>query len=459
MDKTSAHYDKMTNSSIPKLIISLSIPTVVSMLISNIYNLVDTYFIGILGVSQSGAVGIVFPVMMIIQAVAFTFGHGSGSIISRRFAEKKVDEANEYFNTAFVCALAVSLLFVIVGLPLSKEFVYLMGATDTIAPYAQSYIRYILIAAPAITISLLLNNVLRYEGKAVYAMIGLTSGGIINMGLDPILIFLFNMDIGGAGLATAISQYISLIILLVMFFKKSMLKLNFKMISMRASVLGLILLTGLPSLVRQGLNSVSGSILNNVAKGYGDSCVSAMSIVSRCIGFFISIGLGIGQGFQPVAGFNYQLKKYDRLKKAFYFTLILSCCAMFVFGGLGLIFSEQIVTVFALSGEEAVGEVIKIGSLALRFTCLGLMVTPFSIVPNMLFQSSGLNGRAIFLSVLRSGACFMMCVSVLPMFIGVLGLQLSYCISDVISSIVAIPFFISFFHKLSKEEKIIKENA
>lgn len=444
-NKSEAHYNKMMNTPVRKLIISLSVPTVISMLISNFYNLADTFFIGKLGVAQSGAIGIIFTLMSIFQAFGFMFGHGSGCHISRQLADKNEDESNLFFNTAFATSIAFGLIFSAFGIMFLTPFVRLLGATATIQPYAEKYALYILISAPALMGSLVLNNVLRYEGKAFYAMIGLSAGAILNIIGDPIFIFACDLGIDGAGLSTAISQYISFILLLILFNRNSIMKLNMKFF--RFSAVPRIALSGFPSLLRQGLNSISGGILNNVAGNYGDACVSAMSIVSRFQGFVAAFAIGIGQGLQPVAGFTFELKKYDRLKQAFFFTLWSSTLIMFAFAVFTEIFAENIVSLFASSNESAVKDVIETGSLCLRITAVGTVLAPLSICPNMLFQSCGLNFRASLLAMLRSGLYFIPCILLLPALFDLLGLQSAQGVADVLSSLTSIPFFIYFFKK------------
>ena len=322
MAKYTSQYDKMTKEPVSKLVIRLGIPTTISMLVTSVYNMADTFFVGKLGNSASGAVGVVFGLMAIIQALGFMFGHGAGSIIARLLGAKEEENATNYASVSFFSALFTGAVFGILGLVFSKQLMYLLGSTRTILPYAQDYGRYILTAAPVTMASFVLNNILRYEGKAYLAMIGLTTGGILNIILDPIFIYKFDMGIAGAGLATAVSQCISFSILLSMFLRrKTQSRLIFTRFIANLKQLPLIMQTGFPSLIRQGLNSVASMCLNHYAGFYGDSAIAAMSIVNRICFFIFAVGLGIGQGFQPVCGFNYGAKRFDRVKKAFYFTV------------------------------------------------------------------------------------------------------------------------------------------
>ena len=345
-DTASLHFKKMTETPIPNLITILAIPTIISMLVSNVYNLVDTFFVGKLGVSASGAIGVIFTLMSILQAIGFMLGHGAGSVISRLLAKKDVDTASTYASTSFYLSLLIGFIFVLLGFVFLEPLVYFLGSTKTILPYAKVYASYIIATSPFFMASLVMNNILRYEGKSFYSMIGLMSGAILNIILDPIFIFGLNMGIHGAGLSTAISQVLSFLILVLLFIRNAQSKLKIKKITKRINIIFIICKTGLPSLIRQGLNSISSGLLNNIAKGYGDECISALSIVSRIQMFLLSIGLGMGQGYQPVAGFNYQAKKYNRVREGFRFTLIASLIMMSIFCIFALIFSKPFVGLF-----------------------------------------------------------------------------------------------------------------
>ena len=308
-------YKLMTETPVGKLIVKLGIPTTVSMLVTNIYNMADTYFVGTLGTSASGAVGIVFGLMAIIQAVGFMFGHGAGSIISRKLGAKDNETANIVASTAFFFSIGSGVLISIFGIAFSKPFLRLLGSTETILPFAEDYAFWILLAAPVMTASFVLNNILRYEGKAALAMIGLTVGGGLNIFGDWLLIGVFDMGISGAGISTALSQTVSFLILLSMFLRgKTQSKFSFKSLKKGIPELKNIMYTGLPSLTRQGLSSVATMLLNNTAGLYGDAAVAGMTIVNRICFFIFAVGLGIGQGFQPVCAFNYGAKKYKRVK-------------------------------------------------------------------------------------------------------------------------------------------------
>lgn len=441
-------YKKMTETPIPKLIVMLGIPTTISMLITNIYNMADSYFVSQLSLSAGGATSIVFGVMAILQAFGFMFGHGSGSNISRMLGSRHIEKASKYASTGFFWALFIGACIMVGGLVFIEPLMRLLGSTDTILPYAVKYCSFILIAAPAMTGSCVLNNILRYEGKAALAMIGLTTGGLLNMAFDPLFIFIFKMGISGAGLATALSQYISFGILLSMFLrKKTQSRLSWRFVSRELRTIGDIVITGLPSLARQGLNSVSTMVLNTQAKLFGDAAIAAMGYVGRTSNLIFSVGLGVGQGFQPVSAFNYGAKKYSRVKKGTLFTLGFSAALIGVISAGCFVFAPQIISLFR---KEA--EVLQIGSEALRIQCAFLLFLPVSVVVTMLFQSIGKSVPALILSSLQSGLVFIPLCMILPGFWGVRGIEIAQPLAHFIAAMVCLPCMFVFLKHLPKDE-------
>lgn len=365
-------YEKMTKTPVARLISSLAVPTVISMMVTMIYNAADTYFVSKISIPASGATGIVFTLMGIIQACGFTFGHGAGSIISRLLGNKDIESAKKYCSTAFFSSLIVGILISVFGLIFLTPFMRFIGSTETILPYSKIYGKYILLASPAFVTSCVMNNILRYEGMAKLAMIGLTSGGILNMILDPILIFGFNLGIAGAGIATAVSQYISMGILLSVFIlKKTQSRISIRYFSPDPKIIWLIVSTGAPSFARQSLNSLSTMVLNKTIAPYGDACIAAMSIVSKCSMAIFSIGVGIGQGFQPVSSFNYGAKEYGRVRKSMWFTWKFGTAVVGILSALMFAFAPQIITLFR---PEA--EINEIGTAALRYLCVSMILLP-----------------------------------------------------------------------------------
>lgn len=441
-------YRKMTETPVARLIISLGIPTTISMLITNIYNMADSYFVSRVSLSAGGATSIVFGIMSILQAFGFMFGHGAGSNISRMLGCKHIEKASRYASTGFFCALLCGLIIMTCGLVFLEPLMRLLGSTDTILPYAKDYGMWIFIAAPAMTSSCVLNNILRYEGKAKLAMIGLTTGGILNILLDPLFIFTFGMEISGAGLATAVSQYISFCILLSMFLlNKTQSKLSVRFIAKEFKIVLDIVVTGLPSLARQGLNSVSTMVLNAQAKVFGDAAIAAMGYVGRTSSLIFSVGLGIGQGFQPVSGFNYGAKKYSRVKKGTLFTLGFGTVFIGVISAVCFTFAPKIIALFR---KEAV--VVEIGSEALRIMCVFLLFLPISVVVTMLFQSIGKSLPALILSCLQSGAVFIPLCIILPHFLGVTGLALAQPLAYFTAAVISLPMMFAFLRHLPDDE-------
>ena len=443
-DRAQAQYRKMTETPIPKLVLTLGIPTTISMLVTNIYNMADTFFVGTLGTSASGATGVVFGLMGIIQAFGFMLGHGAGSNISRRLGSREVDKARMYAATSFYASLGAGLLILLLGFCFQDPLLRLLGSTDSILPYARDYSTWILLAAPAMAGSCVMNNILRYEGKATFAMCGLVSGGLLNILGDYLLIQVFSLGISGAGISTAVSQYISAGILLVPFVtKKVQSRVTPRFVSHRFGDLLTILITGLPSMMRQGLGSISTMVLNGCAGPYGDAAIAAMSIVSRVMNFLFCIGLGVGQGFQPVSAFNYGAKKYSRTKDAALFTCFFSMVVLAVAAAFGWVFAGPIVTLFRDDPD-----VIAIGTFALQAHCIALCFLPLSVCGNMLFQSIGKSGRATFLASSRSGLFFIPIVLLLNWCMGLTGLQIAQAVADILSALVTLPLVWSFLRHL-----------
>ena len=443
-----SQYRKMTETPVAKLVLALGFPTTVSMLITNVYNMADSYFVSQISLSAGGATSIVFGIMAILQAFGFMFGHGAGSNISRMLGSKQVEKASRYASTGFFGAALCGLCILTAGLIFLEPLMLLLGSTETILPYAKDYGFWILIAAPAMTSSCVLNNILRYEGKAALAMVGLTTGGILNILLDPLFIFIFGMGIRGAGLATAVSQFISFAILLSMFLRgKTQSQLSLRFLTKEWAVLRDILVTGLPSLARQGLNSVSTMVLNAQAKLFGDAAIAAMGYVGRTSSLIFSVGLGIGQGFQPVSGFNYGAKKYSRVKKATIFTMIFGGAFMGLISAGCFLFAPEIISLFR---KEA--EVLLIGSQALRIQCVFLLFLPVSVVGTRLFQSIGKSMPALILSCLQSGLLFIPLCIILPQFLGVLGIELAQPLAYFASAMIALPMTLRFLNHLPKDE-------
>ena len=424
----------MTHEPVERLIISLAIPSILSMLVSALYNMADTYFVSRLGTSATGGVGICFSVMAIIQAIGFTYGQGSGNNIARLLGSQDRESAVAVASTGFFTAFGLSAVLAVIGSCFVTPVVFLLGATDTIAPFAADYLRYLFLGMPFIASSFVLNNLLRYQGSAAYALIGILAGAVLNIGLDPLLIFTFRMGVGGAALATSISQIVSFCILLFQSGRGGNFRPSLWHFSRDPALHLRIVKNGSPSMLRQGLASVAAILLNTSAAVYGDAAVAAMSIVSRVFMFAISAMLGFGQGFQPVCGFNYGAGLFDRVRKAFWFCVRSSTIILLVLGAAGLLFAPQIMALFRK--EDSL--VIQIGALALRSQFLVLPLSGFTILAMMLTQTIGISGKASVLALARQGLFFVPFVLVLPRLIGLLGVQISQPISDVFAFILSL---------------------
>ena len=433
-----AQFDKMTRTPIPRLVMGLAVPTILSMLITSIYNLADTFFVGQISTSASGAVGVVSSLMAVIQAVGFMLGHGAGSVISRSLGSGDVPAASRFASTSFFTAVGAGAALGVFGIAGLTPLMRLLGSTETILPHARAYAFYILLAAPFMMSSLVMNNILRYEGKASFAMVGLVTGGVLNMALDPVFIFGLGMGAGGAGLATGLSQMVSFGILLSMYLRgKTVSRLALRFYTRSPRDIATILTTGLPSFGRQGLASFASMMLNVAARPYGDAAVAAMSIVSRIFQFLLSVALGVGQGFQPVASYNYGARKFHRVRQACLFTIGASFVLMAALAAVCYVNGEALVRLFRDDGA-----VTAIALPAFRWQCVATLLQPVLVCGNMLFQSVGKAGRATFLSCCRQGIFF------IPLILA--GVQYSQPIADVLSFVVAVPFMAQFLAELDR---------
>ena len=428
-------YKQMTEPPVGRLITKLAVPCIISMLVTSFYNMADTYFVGMLkSNAATGAVGVVFSMMAIIQAVGFFFGQGSGTYISRELGKKNYQEASNMAATGFYSALAAGALICLVGQIFLEELAYMLGSTPTILPYTEDYLRVILLGAPWMAASLVLNNQLRFQGSAQYAMVGIVSGAVLNIALDPLLIFVFDMGVAGAGWATIVSQFVSFCILLKGCSKGSNIHIHIKNFRFRWFYYRMIFKGGLPSLARQCLASFATICLNHAAQPFGDAAIAAMSVVQRITMFGASAMLGFGQGFQPVCGFNYGAGLYNRVKEGFWFCFRWSLVFLIGIGALGFVFAPQLVSLFRDDPD-----VIACGTVALRFQCVTFCAQSWIVISNMMLQSIGRTVPATFLSVARQGLFFIPLVLILSAAIGVLGIQMAQAVSDALTLLCAIP--------------------
>lgn len=442
-------YIYMTTTPVPRLIGELAVPTIISMLVTSFYNMADTFFVGKINTQATAAVGIVFSVMAIIQSLGFFFGHGSGNYISRRLGAKDFEEAammaaNGFF-LAFICGLAV----MTGGLICLKPLAVALGSTPTILPYTESYLRIILIGAPFMTSSLVLNNQLRFQGSAAYAMVGIVSGAVINIILDPLLIFGLKMGVAGAAAATVISQFCSFLLLLYQSRKGGNIKIQIRNFKPNFHYIKEITRGGFPSLCRQGLGSIAGILLNHGAGLYGDAAIAGMSIVSRVTMFASSALIGFGQGFQPVCGFNYGAKLYGRVREGFWFCVKYATVFLLVVSIVGAVFAPQIVALFRKGDED----VIAVGTLALRLQCITFPLMSWMVMSNMMLQSIGKAMKASILAAARQGLFFIPLVLILPRLFGLFGVEVCQTVSDVCAFVLSVPLCISVLNEMKKQEE------
>jgi putative MATE family efflux protein len=444
MNEQDEKFIRMTQTPVEKLVCSLALPSIIIMLISALYNLADTYFVGSLGTSAVAAVGVVFPLMTVIQALGFFFGHGSGNYISRELGARHYDNASRMATTGFLSALIVGIIFGGIGLFFSGGLSRALGSTPTILPYARQYLTFILIGAPWMAGSLVLNNQLRFQGSALYGMVGMISGAVLNMGLDPLFIFGLGMGVTGASLATCISQFVGCAVLLTGCSRKGNLAINYKNFTPSRGIYKEMVRGGLPSLFRQGLMSLSTIFINHFSGAYGDAAIAAISIVNRVVMFAGSALIGFGQGFQPVCGFNYGAKFYGRVKRAFWFCVKLSFFVLFGIAVLMFIFAPTVIALFRKDDPE----VIRIGTLSLRMLCAAFPFTGWFIMCNMMMQTIGKPVEASLLAMSRQGLFLIPLLFILSFPLGLFGIQLCLPLSDIMACFFAIPLTVKVLRQM-----------
>lgn len=458
-------YVKMTKMPIARLIIGLGIPTTLSMMVTSLYNLADTYFVSLLGDDAvTAAASNLLALMSIIQAIGFTFGMGSGSIISRLLGKRERERADVVFSSSLFISCMCGVGVLVLGFAFFTPMLRLLGAKSAdVLGYSKQYARFILIAAPFMCMSFVLNNVLRAEGKAVLSMIGLIVGALVNVALDPILIFAADMGITGAAVATCVSQVLSFVILMFMFLSgKTVVRFRLRSISRKFNVYAEVISTGFPSFCRQVLASLCTVFLNSAAfdcgRAYygteegGKAAQAALGVVQKVFMLAFSMSLGIGQGYQPVLGYNYSAKRFDRVKSAYLFTLIFSMCVMAAFGLICGLCSTYVMQAFSLSPEA-----IEVGALALRLQCICMPLLPLNFMASITYQSVGSKAIASLLSVSRQGLFYIPAVLILPTVLGLIGVQSCQALSDLLAFFFAIPFTVMFLNTVKKEQMLALE--
>lgn len=439
----------LLGSDVKKLILKLAVPTMLTMLVTTFYNMADAFFVGTINASASGAVSVIFSFMAIVQACGFFFGHGSGNYISHKLGEGDRDEAERMASAGFFSALAFGFVLMAAGLVFTGEFAVFLGSTPTIKPYAVDYLRFILVGTPYMTASLVLNNQLRYQGSAVYAMIGICTGGLLNVGLDALFILGFGMGTAGAGLATAISQFVSFIMLLIGTRVGGNLPISPRSLTFKVFYIKEIIRGGLPSLGRQSISSVAVIAINHAValtvSSDVDEMIAALGIVARITGFFASSIVGFGQGFQPVCGFNYGAGKFDRVLKGYFFSVSVATAMALTFGLVGILFTRRILSLFTASDA-----VVEYAVLPYVTQCAALAGFGFITISNMLLQNIGKVVGATVLAVSRQGICFLPLLGLFAVLFGGTGICVAQAAADAATFILAFPLVLPTVFRLKK---------
>lgn len=448
--ESSEKFKKMTEDKVESLVTRLAVPTVISMLITAFYNMADTFFIGKItenGTAATGAVGVVFSYMSLIQAIAFFFGQGSGNYISRQLGAKNRENAEKMASVGFFSCFILGIVIMISGLLFIKPILIFLGATETILPEAEKYFFYILLGTPFIMSCFVINNQMRFQGNAKRAMYGILSGAVLNIILDPICIFTFKMGVSGASFATCVSQIVSFSMLLILSRADGGIIIKFKNFKPKFSDFTEITAGGVPSLCRQGLASITVIFLNHAAGIYGDSAIAAFSVVSRISHIANSAIIGFGQGFQPVCGFNYGAGLFERVKKAYIFCIKVSTIFMTFAGIVMFIFAKEVVMAFR---DDDI-ELITIAARTLRFQASCFPLLGVIVMNNMFLQNIRKPIKASILAMSRQGLAFLPSLFILSSLFGLTGIELSQSAADIISFALALPFGISEVKKLKDE--------
>lgn len=450
--ETEEKYEKMTTMPVEKLVWELAVPSIVTMMISALYNMAATYFVSSLGTSATAAVGVTFSVMALIQAVGFFFGHGSGNFISRALGAKDTGKASRMAATGFFSAFLAGILIAAAGNLFLTPLARFLGATETILPYARQYMRIILLGAPFMASSLMLNNLLRFQGSAFYGMIGMVSGAVLNIALTPLFIFTLHQGIQGAALATLLSQAFSCLLLLIGCSRGGNVTIKLKNFSPSSEAYGEIFRGGVPSLLRQGLASLGTIVMNQAAGIFGDAAIAAMTIVNRTAMMAGSALIGFGQGFQPVCGFNYGAKLYGRVRQAFWYCFKISTAALTVTAVVSFIFAPDIIGLFR-SGDE---NVLTVGTAALRYQCLTFPLLGWITLNNMMLQTMGKALSASILAMARQGLFLIPFLLVLTPRFHLTGVEIAVPLSDFCTFLLAIPLGCHVLQQMkeAQEEKI-----
>lgn len=447
-------YEEMTQRPVKLLVCKMAVPTIIAMVTTALYNVVDAAFVGRLSTEGTAGIGIAFAYMTFIQALGFFFGHGSGNYISRALGAKDRSSASVVatvgFFTPFLLGLAAALLCIFNLSALSR----LLGAPAEVVPYANDYLRFIVIATPFMMSALTLNNQLRLQGNATFGMVGIVSGALLNIVLDPVFIFGLDMGVSGASLATAVSQLFSWVLLLYGTFKPGSVHISMRQFKPSFKVYYEILRGGLPSLFRQVFNCAAAVLLNYSAARYAApgqeaSAVAAFAVVTRIMMFAFSVVLGFCQGFQPVCGFNYGAKLYGRVRESWLFATRVGTAFLLVISLVGILFAPQIVALFR--AEDPV--LVEIGAATLRWQCAVFPLVALFSATGMLFQNIRMTGPATLLSITRNGLFFLPALLLLPRWLDMQGVQMAQAVADALTFLLAVPYAVWINRKLKREIK------
>lgn len=433
----------LTSAPVHHVILTMAVPTIISMLVTSVYNIVTTFYVGRISTQATAAVGIAFPVMSVIQAVGFTFGQGSGNYIARELGARRHDNAMRMASTGFFSAFATGLILCAAGLLLLEPLTLLLGSTPTVLPYAKRYLAFILMAMPFMCGALCLNNQMRFQGNAAYAMFGILTGAVINVILSPVLIFVLGMGITGAGLSTFVGEMCSMFVLMWMTHKGGTIRIHFRNFAPRAVLFREILAGGTPSFTRQGMASIGVALLNIAAGRFGDAAIAGMSIVGRVTFVVFATVIGLGQGFQPLCGFCYGARLYARVREGYWFIVKLGTAFLLVCATLGFIFSADIIAVFRHDPD-----VIAVGRVALRWQLVTLPLGAVVMYTNMMMQTIRKPWQANILAASRNGLFFIPLIIILPHFLGLQGVEMCQACSDFLSFLLAVPIAVSGFRML-----------
>ena len=441
---------KMLEMPVPKLVFQMAVPTIISMLVMSLYNMADTYFVSSLGTAATGAVGINLSLMSFIQMAGTALAMGANSYIARLLGEKRNAEASSVLSIAFFTSVAIGVVMLILGLIFIEPLVIFMGARDEVVRYAMDYALYILLVAPFMMGVFVLNQCLRAEGSAMLSMLGVLFGTVLNLVLDPLLITGVGLGVAGAAIATAISKFTSFVILVIPYLRsKTMIPLSIRNFKPSHSIIAELTKMGFPTLARTALTTIANIVTNNIASMFSVSALAAISVVNKIMIFVSSAVLGFAQGYQPVAGFNWGAKRYDRVKKSFWFSAWVSVISVTAVAIVAAIIAPWLMQVFT----ESDAEMIEIGVVAIRTQCLAMPSVAWVIIVNMTYAGLGKAAGAAVLSMLRQGLFFIPMTILLPRLYGVYGLASVQGAADMLTLLVSLPLSITILREINRKKK------